>query len=184
MAPDDPDDDGPSDSTGGPPRRKGGAFGAGGGRPDGWPDDAEWPPDGWIAEDEPPELVPAEGRPPTGGQPPTGPQPPTGARTLTWSLTLLGPLLMWTLAFWLYGLAQSPGREPECGGFCLTGQEEVWFVGGMVGLAAVPIATLVGAVGVGLVDPVNRLMAAIGVLVVDATLLAVVAGGLAGTAPG
>lgn len=142
-------------------------------RPDDWPADAEWPPEvGWRAGDDPPPILG------------TGPIPPSGVQTLTWCVTVVAPLLLWTLVFWSVGLGRSDGRQPECGGLCLSPRQEVWFAGVASGVIAVPVATVIGAVAVALTAPARRPTAAIGMLLVDLCAAALVAAVLAEARPG
>jgi hypothetical protein len=138
-------------------------------RPSEWPVDAAWPPeDVWLTDDELPPLVA------------TGPQPPPSVRTATWCATLLGPLVLWAIGFWLAGLGQPDVRPDGCSGLCLSARQETWFAGLAYGVVAVPIGTLVGAVVVALTVPIRRVSAANGVLLVDGLVVLLAAGTLAG----
>ena len=120
--------------------------------------------------DELPDLVPTEGR------------PRPAVRAATWAATVLGPLTLWSVGFWLFGLTQpDEARGTE---HWFTARQEVWFVGVVYGVVAVPAATLVGAVATALTAPRNRAVAAATVLVVDGCALALLAGMVVGARPG
>lgn len=93
-------------------------------------------------------------------------------RVLTWSATLLGPLVLWAGGFWLAGFSQA-STYPDGTTGAFTPRDSVWFVGLVIGVPAVPVATVVGVVITAVAAPRRRVAVTRVVLGIDAVAVAI-----------